>query len=93
MDPIRNRPAELRPLAFHDQALVYELLFEAAAGVLQHLAAERMGGRLGVAPVDAGEREPVGETCPSCEAHLGAPRGKRSGRGVAITTGERGFSP
>jgi hypothetical protein len=44
-------PSELRPLAFHNQALVYELLFEAAAGVLQHLAAERMGGRLGVTAV------------------------------------------
>jgi hypothetical protein len=44
-------PAELRPLAFHNQALVYELLFAAAVGVLRDLAAQRLGGKLGVTAV------------------------------------------
>lgn len=44
-------PAELRPLAFHNQVLAYDLLFAAAVGVLRDLAAQRLGGRLGVTAV------------------------------------------
>jgi len=44
-------PSELRPIAFDNQALVYALLFRAAASVLQDLAAQRLEARLGILSV------------------------------------------
>ena len=44
-------PAELRPIALANRALVYDLLFKAGVGVLQDLARERMDARLGITAV------------------------------------------
>lgn len=44
-------PAELRPLAFGHQKLVYDLLFRTAASVLRDLAAQRLDARLGITAV------------------------------------------
>lgn len=44
-------PAELRPVAFDNQALVYALLFRTSASVLQDLAAQRLSARLGILAV------------------------------------------
>lgn len=44
-------PAELRPVARANPALVYGLLFSAGVGVLQDLARQRMGARLGITAV------------------------------------------
>ena len=44
-------PSELRPIAFDNQALVYALLFRAAASVLKDLAAQRLEARLGILSV------------------------------------------
>ncbi len=44
-------PAELRPIAFDNQALVYALLFRASASVLQDLATQRLEARLGILSV------------------------------------------
>lgn len=44
-------PAELRPVARRNPALVYELLFQAGLSVLQDLARQKMGARLGITAV------------------------------------------
>ena len=44
-------PAELRPIAFDNQALVYALLMRTGASVLQDLAAQRLDARLGITAV------------------------------------------
>jgi len=44
-------PAQLRPVAFANQKLVYGLLFQAASSVLRDLAAQRLDARLGMTAV------------------------------------------
>ena len=44
-------PAELRPVAFATQQLVYGLLFRTAASILQDLASQRFDARMGITAV------------------------------------------
>ena len=44
-------PAGLRSIAYANQRVVYDLLFDATASVLQELAAQRLGVRLGMTAV------------------------------------------
>jgi len=44
-------PAELRPIAYDNQKLVYGLLFRVASSILQDLARQRLNARLGITSV------------------------------------------
>jgi len=44
-------PAQLRPIAYNNQKLVYGLLFRTASSILQDLACQRLGARLGLTAV------------------------------------------